>query len=219
MRWPIYTGNYLFGDKENPICINCLGSKIDIPNKYFSILGSCMTENLGIEKIVANVVTNPNIRYVISCGEEVQGHKPGKSFLALYNNGIDDSKKIIDAPGAIPYVENLNHEIVREFQKQVQVIDMIGEVDPKKIIEKAKELLARDNKKYESNIDLEKYFRQDEKKEDDEFISTTDILLSLSKIEQKLEDAAKIESSQISFFPFLGLFSLFLLILTLLVIL
>lgn len=32
-----------------------------------ALAGTLQTENIGIEKIIANVVANPNIRYLILC--------------------------------------------------------------------------------------------------------------------------------------------------------
>ncbi len=45
-----------------------------------SISGPLHTENLGIEKVIANVVSNPNIRFLVVCGAEVQGHITGQSI-------------------------------------------------------------------------------------------------------------------------------------------
>ena len=56
-----------------------------------AIAGPCKTENLGIEKVVANIISNPNIRFLILAGAEVQGHITGQSFKALHENGAEDS--------------------------------------------------------------------------------------------------------------------------------
>jgi hypothetical protein len=44
-----------------------------------ALSGTLQTENIGIEKIVCNVVGNPNIRYLVLCGEEVEGHQAGSA--------------------------------------------------------------------------------------------------------------------------------------------
>jgi tetrahydromethanopterin S-methyltransferase subunit A len=105
------------------------------PNEKVAIYGSLKTENIGVEKIVANVISNPHIRYIIICGEEIRGHRSGKSLIALHKNGIDKQHKIIDSPGAIPYIENINNEAINRFQKQIEIIDLIG-VKDKDIIDK-----------------------------------------------------------------------------------
>ena len=98
-----------------------------------ALFGPLKTENIGIEKIVANVISNPHIRYLVVCGEDIRGHRSGSSLVALYKNGIDKNHRIIDAPGAIPYIENLNEKAIERFQAQVELKDLIGIVDKKKI--------------------------------------------------------------------------------------
>jgi tetrahydromethanopterin S-methyltransferase subunit A len=96
------------------------------PPDTVAIYGSLKTENIGIEKIVANVISNPFIRYLVVCGDDIRGHRSGSSLIALHKNGIDANHRIIDAPGAIPYIENLTSEAIQRFQKQLTVIDLLG---------------------------------------------------------------------------------------------
>jgi len=103
------------------------------PPSRVAIYGPLKTENIGIEKIAANVISNPHIRYLIVCGDDIRGHRSGSSLVALHKNGIDEQHKIIDAPGAIPYIENLKHEAIERFREQVEVVDMIGVTDKTKI--------------------------------------------------------------------------------------
>jgi tetrahydromethanopterin S-methyltransferase subunit A len=96
------------------------------PMDKVAIYGPLKTENIGIEKIVANVISNPNIRYLILVGEDIRGHRSGSSLLALAKNGIDKNNRIIKAPGAIPYIENLNKKSIERFRSQIDVINLIG---------------------------------------------------------------------------------------------
>ena len=50
--------------------------------KGAALAGTLQTENIGIEKIVTNIVSNPNIRYLILCGIEVAGHNSGMRLSA-----------------------------------------------------------------------------------------------------------------------------------------
>ena len=162
--WSIATGDYVVGDPKGCVAICTLASEgiysslAKIPG--VAIAGPCKTENIGIEKMVVNIISNPNIRFLIVCGIEVTGHVTGGSFRALYYNGIDpSSKKINGAPGAIPYVEHLTVEAIERFQKQVQFIDMIGVEDIEKIKAKVEELVAQDPGAYPEPpfiIELEK---------------------------------------------------------------
>jgi tetrahydromethanopterin S-methyltransferase subunit A len=113
------------------------------PPDTVAIYGPLKTENIGIEKIVANTISNPYIRYIIITGEEIRGHRSGKSLLALSKNGIDKNHRIINAPGAIPYIENIDEKAIKRFQEQIQIIDMIGEKDTSKIDKKIKECINK----------------------------------------------------------------------------
>jgi tetrahydromethanopterin S-methyltransferase subunit A len=113
------------------------------PPDTVAIYGSLKTENIGIEKIIANTISNPWIRYLILCGDDIRGHRSGSSLLALHKNGIDTTHRIIDAPGAIPYIENLNSEAIQRFQQQIQVIELLGEKNKEKIDETIVECIRK----------------------------------------------------------------------------
>ena len=113
------------------------------PTNKVAIYGSLKTENIGIEKIVANVISNPNIRYLVICGEEIRGHRSGSSLIALNKNGINDQHRIIDAPGAIPYIENLNNEAIERFRKQIEIVDLIDVKDKDRIDEAVEDCIKK----------------------------------------------------------------------------
>ncbi|ADP76876.1 tetrahydromethanopterin S-methyltransferase, subunit A [Methanothermus fervidus DSM 2088] len=144
--WPVVSGDYIVGDPESPVAAVTLASHIeDIPiDAGAAIAGPCKTENLGIEKVIANIISNPNIRFLVLCGSEVQGHIVGQSMKALHKNGVDDKRKIIGAKGAIPYIENLPEEALERFQKQVEIVDLIDVEDADQIKEKVKECIEKD---------------------------------------------------------------------------
>jgi len=98
------------------------------PTSEVAIYGPLKTENIGIEKIVANIISNPNIRYILICGEEIRGHRSGESLIALNKYGINSKNKIKNAPGAIPYIEK-------------DIVDLIGIKDIKKIENKINSLI------------------------------------------------------------------------------
>ncbi|MGZ4929279.1 MAG: tetrahydromethanopterin S-methyltransferase subunit A, partial [Halobacteriota archaeon] len=108
-----------------------------------AIEGTAKTENIGLEKVLVNIISNPNIRFLILCGSEIMGHVTGQSLEALYKNGVKEGR-IIDAQGAIPFIENLSEEHIERFQKQVEFISMINNEDVNAISAKMKELIARD---------------------------------------------------------------------------
>jgi tetrahydromethanopterin S-methyltransferase subunit A len=134
--WPPVRGDYTVGNPESGVAVVTLASQIRA--KGAAISGPCKTENLGIEKIVANVISNCNIRFLLLCGAESKGHLPGNTLLALHRNGLDEQGRIVGSKGAIPFIQNLPPEAVRRFQEQVELIDRIGLED----IEKIEELIA-----------------------------------------------------------------------------
>jgi len=103
------------------------------PSDEVAIYGPLKTENIGIEKIVANTISNPHIRFLVVCGEDIRGHRSGMSLLALHKNGIDANHKIIEAPGAIPYIENLSEEAIARFRSQLEIINLLGETEEQHI--------------------------------------------------------------------------------------
>lgn len=148
--WPVISGDYIVGDPESPVAVTTLASHIEADLTGAAIAGPCKTENLGIEKVVANIISNPNIRFLILAGAEVQGHITGQSFKALHENGADpDKKKIIGATGAIPFVENVPLEGVERFQQQLELVDLIDTEDIGTIQAKINECVEKDSGAFE----------------------------------------------------------------------
>jgi tetrahydromethanopterin S-methyltransferase subunit A len=125
-------------------CVAVVLLNIDYtPCKDVAIYGSLKTENIGIEKIVANTISNPHIRYLVVCGNEIRGHRSGSSLVALSKNGIDEQHRIIDAPGAIPYIENIDVEAIERFRSQIEIINLINIIDKKQINKKIEECIKK----------------------------------------------------------------------------
>ena len=184
--WPVITGDYIVGDPESPVAVATLASHIEeIPSAAgAAIAGPCKTENLGIEKVVANIISNPNIRFLMLCGAEVMGHITGQSIQALHENGCDDEKKkIIGAIGAIPFVENLPFDAIERFQKQVQIINLIDNEDGNAITNKVKELIEKDPGAWEEEPLV---FEIDEEKVNQK-INKASIITPIHKDEIKIE--------------------------------
>ena len=144
--WPIIQGDYHTGDANSPVAVITMGSHLDetaICAAGAALAGSCKTENLGIEKVVANIISNPNIRFVLLCGTEVKGHLTGQSWVAMHENGVEGGK-IVGSKGAIPFLENLTAEHIKRFQEQVELVNLMETEDLGQISAKIAELTARD---------------------------------------------------------------------------
>lgn len=107
------------------------------------IVGKTETENIGIDKIIKNTVTNPTIRFLLLAGKDPKGHQSGRTLLALWENGVDENMDVVGSPGRRPVLRNVAREEVEAFRKQVQVVDMIGCDDEERIVENLKELSQR----------------------------------------------------------------------------
>lgn len=140
-------GEFTACKDNSSVAVVLLNIEYNPPNTV-AIYGTLKTENIGIEKIVANTISNPYIRYILLCGEEIRGHRSGSSLISLSENGIDKNHRIINAPGAIPYIENLDKKAIERFQKQIKIIDMIGEKNNIKIDKKINELLKESKSCY-----------------------------------------------------------------------
>ena len=144
--WPIIQGDFHSGKAESPVAVATMGSHLDeqgICDAGAAICGSCKTENLGLEKVIANIISNPNIRFLLLCGTEVKGHLSGQTLAALHANGVEKGK-VVGAQGAIPFIENVGDAEIKRFQEQIEVVNIMETEDLGQIKAKIAELTARD---------------------------------------------------------------------------
>lgn len=117
-----------------------------------AIVGTMHTENLGIERVIKNVLANPRIRFLVLCGEDTQqtiGHLPGQSLECLFQNGLDNRGRINGARGRRPVLKNVSSEEVRAFVQQVELVSLIGKQDEAILIKRIRSLDDRDPGAYE----------------------------------------------------------------------
>jgi tetrahydromethanopterin S-methyltransferase subunit A len=145
-RWPVAAGRYYVGRRDRPVAISTLGS-LDLMKRIgrreeFAIIGKTFTENIGIEKVVQNIVSNPAVRFLILCGKE-SPHRVGQSFIALKCAGVNSEGRIIGSQGKIPVLKNLSLEQISRFREQIEIVDLIGERQVETIMAKVAELNRR----------------------------------------------------------------------------
>lgn len=136
-NWPPVSGEYITGDPESQAAVITLASELDKERltQHCALVGSMKTENIGIEKVVANIVSNTNIRYLVICGAEVHGHLSGDAVMAMHRSGIDEEGRITEAKGAIPYITNIDIDTINIWRSQVEVIDLINVEDMDRIVQ------------------------------------------------------------------------------------
>ncbi|MCJ7517260.1 MAG: hypothetical protein MUO18_04765, partial [Methanomassiliicoccales archaeon] len=124
--WPIAPGDREVGSVDSPIAIAVVGrGVVHIPSELYSIKGTVKTENIGIEKIIVNIISNPRIRFLIVCGKDEFGHYPGDAMLNVGKNGVDENMRIKGSRSAIPYLCNIPREAVDRLLAQVEIIDLL----------------------------------------------------------------------------------------------
>lgn len=147
--WPAVAGDFVLGNLNASVAVCTLGDFhmaaeiINAAAAVVAIAGKCDTENIGIEKIIQNLVSNPRIRWLILCGPEVEGHLPGDTMLKLSRSGVDGRMRVLDAVSHRPVMKNVSLVEIARFREQVQIIDAIACLDTKRTVLLAQELASR----------------------------------------------------------------------------
>ena len=135
--YPPEEGRYLRGNDRSPVAVVVILNDPEdkIPPEIEKLVrvgveagaalsGTVQTENIGFEKIICNVIANPNIRWAILTGPESEGHLTGEAFQALLSNGVDKQKSIIGTDAPHPLLFNLPMGFIERFRAQVSMIDL-----------------------------------------------------------------------------------------------
>ncbi|MDD1770175.1 MAG: hypothetical protein LUO79_03730 [Methanomassiliicoccales archaeon] len=134
-NWPIVAGNYKVGSIDSPVAVLIIGNgTARVPLEKVRMVGTMKTENLGLEKVIVNVISEPRIRFLIVCGREEFGHFPSDAVVCLAKDGLDERGRVIGARSAIPYLTNIPREAVERFRRQVKVIDLVHPKEAEEII-------------------------------------------------------------------------------------
>jgi tetrahydromethanopterin S-methyltransferase subunit A len=135
--YPPEEGRYIRGNDFSPVAVaivlNCDADKIPPDLEALvrvgieagaALSGTVQTENIGFEKVICNITANPNIRYLILGGPESEGHRIGDALRSLFQNGVDDKKRIIDTSSPHPVLFNVGTEMIERFLDQLTLIDL-----------------------------------------------------------------------------------------------
>jgi tetrahydromethanopterin S-methyltransferase subunit A len=152
-KWPFIPGKYFVHDPTAPVAVTTLGSVdlakavSDLKPDGLCIVGKVETENIGIEKIIKNVLSNKAIHYLVCAGAEPPKHLTGQTMVSLFEKGIDERSRIVGAPGMRPVLPNTTQAEVDEFRSRIQPVVMIGETDPQVIASRVAELAKQVEKR------------------------------------------------------------------------
>jgi tetrahydromethanopterin S-methyltransferase subunit A len=141
--YPVEEGRYLRGNDFSPVAVAIILNQDDdkIPPEIQALVraglesgaalsGTIQTPNIGFEKMIGNLVANPNVRYLILGGPESAGHLTGEALKALFLNGVDEKKRIVGTEALHAALFNLPTEAIERFRKQISLIDLQFEGDP-----------------------------------------------------------------------------------------
>jgi tetrahydromethanopterin S-methyltransferase subunit A len=144
--YPPEEGCFIRGNDRSPavVCIILKWDQDKVPESIEALVragaesgaalsGTLQTENIGLEKVICNVVANPNIRYFILGGPESDGHLTGEAIKALLANGVDEKKCIIGTEAPHPFLFNISIEMIERFRQQLTLIDLQFHADPELI--------------------------------------------------------------------------------------
>lgn len=144
--YPPEEGRYIRGNDASPVAVaiilNCDADKIPPELEILvrtgvetgaALSGTVQTENIGFEKMICNIVANPNIRYLVLGGPESEGHLTGEALKALLLNGVDNNKRIIGSDSPHPFLYNLPEGFIERFRQQIVIVDLQFQDDPELI--------------------------------------------------------------------------------------
>ncbi|MEI6564973.1 MAG: tetrahydromethanopterin S-methyltransferase subunit A [bacterium] len=141
-NYPAEAGRYIRGNDASPVALAIVLNtdedkippdlerlvRVGVENGA-ALAGTVQTPNIGFEKIICNIVGNPNIRYLVLGGPESPGHHTGASLKALFANGVDDRKRIVGTDAAHAVLHNIPAEFILRLLQQVTLIDLQFEPD------------------------------------------------------------------------------------------
>ncbi len=124
--WPPVPGSFVLGSMKSPVAVAIVGrARFALSPEHYCMMGHLRSANLGIEKVIANIVSNPRIRFLIVCGRE-EGHLPGDAIVSLANNGINEDTSIVGTRAQLPFLSDITREAIARFREQVKVIDLMN---------------------------------------------------------------------------------------------
>ena len=134
-------GDFVLGNPDSPVAVCTLATQSLLPKlagrPEIAIAGRVYTENVGIERMVQNLLANPRLLALLLCGRESR-HRVGQAILSLHRNGVDPvTRRIRGATGPEPVLANLSDAEIAAFQTRFAVVDLIGEQDLETILARA----------------------------------------------------------------------------------
>lgn len=140
-RWPVEQADVWVVSDGQPVAVSTLGDP-DLARLLaarapagLNAAAPTATENIGIEKLVRNVIANPAVRVLVVGGPDTggtapTGHYAGDALVQVVAAGVDPATmRIVGARGRRPFLKNVSIEEVEAFRRQVTLVDRRGLTD------------------------------------------------------------------------------------------
>lgn len=156
--WPVQPGEYTVFNSRGPVAVLFLGASRVIDDSFLqslgniAIVGNLITENIGVEHVIKNLISNPFIRHLAIIGTEVSGHQPGNAIINLHKNGINPNQRIVDASGARPILRNTLQQEIRQFRQQITIHDFMQLGDSDTLQNEIRRLTSCNSVPYEHGL-------------------------------------------------------------------
>jgi tetrahydromethanopterin S-methyltransferase subunit A len=154
--WPILPGAYALGDPLGSVAVCTLTSNdlvaplAKLPG--VAIAGRVYSANLGLEKVVTNVATNPSIRFLLVCGKESPFFQTAQALSCLLSNGMEAGGRILGARGYMPELSQMDPALIERFRQQVELVDCMGETGVQRLAVTIREISSRNPGSYQANF-------------------------------------------------------------------
>jgi tetrahydromethanopterin S-methyltransferase subunit A len=138
--WPPHPGDYVLGNLKGTVSVCTLSSRelplrlIAAKDPALAIAGRCDTENIGVEKVVLNLLANDRIRWLVLCGQEAKGHRTGDAFVRLKERGVNADMRVLESASWRPILKNLTLLDVARFREQIELVNLVGSTDSEAIL-------------------------------------------------------------------------------------
>jgi len=95
-------------------------AKVDVPRDKYAIKGNLYSGN-GINHMLRTLLANPNVRYLMMCGNDRTGS--GDDLKNLFGKGVDGDGNV---PGSRVVIDRRLRDFVGRVRENVELIDMRG---------------------------------------------------------------------------------------------
>jgi len=136
--WPINQGFSHNSDSNIPVAVAVPRQNKELQDCVSSIaaiVGPCVTPNEGPQIAIANLVANPNIRWLVIAGKD-SGHMSGDVLKCANTRGVNwETGRVIETKSPTsPYfrifreMKEKGEEIIERYRKQIEIIDIMDDL-------------------------------------------------------------------------------------------